>query len=106
MDAIAIDTGDLRARERRFPVRLAVAIGETAEAAEPWGIAADVSPSGLFVRTNRTEVHGEKLRLWFVDGRALRPVDARVVRRARGGVGVSFEDDSFYRWAFDRMTRY
>jgi hypothetical protein len=105
MDAIAIDTGDLRARERRFPVRLAVAIGETAEAAEPWGIASDVSPSGLFVRTKRTHYDG-RLRLWFVDGRQLRPVDARVVRRVSGGVGVSFEDDSFYRWAFDRMTRY
>jgi len=104
MDALSIDMGDLRARESRFPVRLAVAVGETAEAAEPWGIAADVSPSGLFVRTKRIP-NGTKLRLWFVDERRLRSVDAHVVRRAPGGVGVSFDDESFYRWAFDRMTR-
>ncbi|MFC1611342.1 PilZ domain-containing protein [Myxococcota bacterium] len=106
MDAISIDMDDLQSRASRFPVRLAVATGETAEAAQPWGIASNVSTNGLFVRTNRIQAQGEKLRLWFVDGRQLRSIDAQVVRRGTDGVGVNFDDESFYRWAFDRVTVY
>lgn len=105
MDAISLLPVD-RARSSRYPVRLAVAVGESADSAQPWGIAADVSNGGLFVRTQSTRPLGEEVRLWFVDGRELRPVDARVVRSDSDGVGVSFEDESFYRWAFERMNGY
>ena len=106
MDDISIDMGGLQSRASRFPVRLAVATGETAEEATPWGIASDVSANGLFVRTKRPQAPGKNLRLWFVNGRQLRPVDGRVVRESKDGVGIIFSDESFYRWAFDRVTTY
>lgn len=104
MDAISIDKGALKARASRFSVRLAVAVGESAEEAQPWGIVSDVSAGGMYIRTNKRPPARRDLRLWFVSGRSLRPVDARVVRQDPGGVGVRFEDSSFYYWAFERTT--
>lgn len=101
MTTISIDFGDELSRATRFPARLAVATGEVSAAAKPWGIVSDVSANGLFVRTTKLPAPGSKLRLWFVDGRQLREVEGEVTRHSDGGVGLSFDDDAFYHWAFD-----
>jgi hypothetical protein len=103
MSLISIDFGDMQSRAPRFPIRLAVAVGRTAETAVPWGIACDLSSNGLYIRTRR-RVLGERVRLWFADQGQLRRLDARVARRGGEGYGVSFADQTFFHWAFDRAA--
>ena len=79
----------MKPRAPRFPVSLF--IGE-ADKSTPLGRSRDVSLSGVFVETPHRPDIDTHCEIWFVWGEDIYSANAKIVRHADDGIGVTFID--------------